>query len=126
MAINEITAVMALVLMIMVFIAYLPLVFDAMPRWARWLLFGLLIGASGFILRLLYWDILRMVLMGEQWFAIRDALGGQAFSAVFNSIASVSCIIILHARVLLIERTHRAGWHWWNVWMQSLPKRGRE
>lgn len=68
------------------------------------------------LLRSSYWDILQTVLPRENWLALRDFLGGQEFSSVFNLGLLVPCYFWLRAKWWLIPEEDRDDWRWWNAW----------
>ena len=66
--------------------------------------------------RTLYWDMLQGVLAREHWIAVRDMLGQQDFSIVFNAAFVVALYYALQAARYLIPEAERPFWPWWRIW----------
>ena len=115
MEINHVTAMIAVVCAGLVMRGYTPLIWHELATWSRCVFIGVLVTMLAMVLRLLYWDFVQS-LAGDDWITIRDALGGQRFSSVFNIIFIAGCIVLLQARFLLIPPADRKGWHWYNAW----------
>lgn len=121
MDINTVTSIVLLILLVFVGFAYIPFVrLMAMARWALLILWGGIILGVSLWARGGYWDIGPHA-AAENWAAIRDALGGQKFSAVFNIAGIAGAVVLLKARQLMIPRESRHGWYWWNAWLH--PRR---
>lgn len=113
--INVVTAALAVFFMGLVWRAYWPLVVSKDEGWGDLVTKGFMILAGVILLRLSYWDGAQFVL-GDNWIPVRDALGGQQFSAVFNVPVIWAAYYFLKARWLLIPAEDRRGYHWWNSW----------
>jgi len=114
--INFLVACMVIVAMLAVLKSYLPLITADLTRgkFAFHLTRATALGSAVSIIRLGYWDILQY-LSHDHWEVIRESLGGQRFSSLFNVLLLFVARDLLIARLYLIDREERHHWRWWNV-----------
>lgn len=112
---NQWSALLAFVMAVMVVRGYWPLVRFGERSWEAHSIRGIAILVCAVILRLAWWDILRM--LGPGWIDIARALGGGQVNVVFNLMMAVAFFELLRGRACLIPEVARKGWHWWNAWL---------
>lgn len=121
MSVNVITAILFFIMLAMVGRGYVPILFMNLPRWVNWFVAGVLLLSFMSWLRSLYWDV-GQALAGDHWLDVREFLGGQEFSTLFNVLGVLSCWALLVARKLLIPEPDQSEWHWWNAWLHPCQK----
>lgn len=114
--INLITAVLATTGFAMVLWGYAPLVRRELGPMAFHLVRGAIGVAAISLLRLGYWDVTQYI-TGDAWPVIREMLGGQQVSAVFNLLTLMAIRDFLKARYYAIPVPERHEWHWWSAWL---------
>ena len=114
--VNVASSLLAALFMIMVARAYWHLITVDRGSWAYYMVRGTVCVAITAVARSGYWDIFQFA-AGDHWLALRTALGGQAFSTVFNLPMILAGYYFLKGRWVLIPEDERHLWHWWNAWL---------
>lgn len=116
MTLSFVTSLAATAAMSLVLVGFSRVWDDTHNHMMRNIRYGILTIIAVLILRSGYWDMLQTLLPRENWLAVRDALGGQDFSSVFNLGFLVACYFWLRAKWWLIPEDERDEWSWWNAW----------
>lgn len=116
MQINVISAVGAILMMLMVARGFVPLLSFGLARWVNWVLVGVISLLLTLAMRLIHWDMVAFA-MGSDWENYRAMLGGKEFNAVFNVLTMIACFAMLRGRLLLIPEEDRHRWRWWSAWL---------
>jgi len=66
--------------------------------------------------RTFYWDFLQGVLPRAGWVQVRDALGFQEISVLFNVGFIIALFYALQGARQLIPEGERRDWPWWKIW----------
>lgn len=114
MDLNEITGVVVCALMFMVGRGYWPIITFLGREWGDYMVRGALLVLTAVVLRIIYWDLARLVI--EDWSAFAATMGGVAVNGIFNALVAVACYQFMKGRLLLIPEDDRDGWYWWNAW----------
>lgn len=113
--INFASAIAVSLAFLLVARAFWPLIAATITPFAYRMMRGALVVSAALILRANYWDVLPYI-VGDEWAHLRDALGGQNISSVFNAMMLWAAYDFLNARLFLIPEEDRDRWHWWNAW----------
>lgn len=113
--INTLSSIAVDVTFILVAIGFWPLLRTRFSDFSYHMMRGVFIFAMIQISRSFYWDVLPWI-AGENWPAIRDALGGRLISTLFILPLFFCAYDFLKARWLLIPSYDRDEWRWWNSW----------
>ena len=115
MGLSMMTSIVGAVLMMLVVFGYWRLVQFDRGSWEDCTIKGVVLVLMQAILRSGYWDIGQFV-AGDHWVRLRDQLGGQDFSTVFNVLRILGAFYLLRGMVQLIPQPHRQRWRWWSAW----------
>jgi hypothetical protein len=121
MDLNVMSAMVAAVMLAMVAVGYFPLFWSRLSGWVAWVFLGVVVLSVTTFLRQGYWDLFRFF-AGDHWALVRDGLGGQQISTVFNLGVIASCFCFLKGRLYLIPRADRANWTWASAWLHPCYK----
>ena len=111
MGINEITALAAIVALLLVARGFLPLVQLWRGDFLGYVASGLTISTVSLLLRMTHWDVLRAFVDDAVWLSWRTATGGAMVNAIPNIGVVIGCLCLLKARWLLIPAEDRHNWN---------------
>ena len=115
-AINEVTAVFAVILHSMVMIGYWPQLLRKEPKATIFLARALFLIGAVIVIRATYYDLWRTLAVGQGWVNLNPmSVRSQVFNGVSNVWFSLASFYGLQALHHSIPEKDRANWPWWKA-----------
>lgn len=112
MTVNNISAIFAVLTMLLVARGFFPLLSVRKKDFLAYATMGVTLLVSATMLRMGYWDMVGDLVPRASWRHFASALGGKTVNVIPNLMTVVAGLFLLKARLLLIPETDRESGRW--------------